>query len=249
MKTKGILFSLSTLALTAALLLSACGSEKKKEVTESSKTRTVQLKPSSTSKKEEMKASSQTIKSQQTAPSEQTPSIASSKTQGRQDASASVSPVTPKTPEVNQTVAPNPSKEGHQRVRPIPTKPKLPSLEEGRDSAKEQASKTDNLRYKGVLAYAAGDFTTAAGSWTDGQDTAVSIGQDGQMTIQTPGGEAVAYIVGSYNYTLDDGHYHVDLTSSKDGSVASLDLIVDKDGQLAGAQIIENGHSHSLTRE
>ena len=51
MKTKGILFSLSTLALTATLLLSACGSEKKKEVTESSKTRTVQLKPSSTSKK------------------------------------------------------------------------------------------------------------------------------------------------------------------------------------------------------
>ena len=52
MKMKGTLFSLSTLALTAALLLSACGSEKKKETRPSSNSKIVQLKKRYTSKKE-----------------------------------------------------------------------------------------------------------------------------------------------------------------------------------------------------
>ena len=66
-------------------------------------------------------------------------------------------------------------------MTPAPEKPKLPSLEEGRTSAKEQASKTENPRYKGVLAYASGDYSTVAGSWTDGRDTSVTIGQGGQV--------------------------------------------------------------------
>ena len=44
MKTKGTFFSLSTLALTAALLLSGCGSEKKKETSPSSTSKIVQVK-------------------------------------------------------------------------------------------------------------------------------------------------------------------------------------------------------------
>ena len=51
MKTKGTFFSLSTLALTAVLLLSGCGSEKKKETSPSSTSKIVQVKQSSTSKK------------------------------------------------------------------------------------------------------------------------------------------------------------------------------------------------------
>ena len=244
MKTKGILFSLSTLALTAALLLSACGSEKKKETSPSSTSKIEQVKQSSTSKKEEKKATGKTTQSQQSAEVAKTPAIASSETQASQE-----TPVTPRVPEVSQGLAPTPSKETHPAVTPAPEKPKLPSLEEGRTTAKEQASKTENPRYKGVLTYASGDYSGAIGSWTDGRDTGVTIGQGGQVTIQTPGGDAVGYTIGSYEYNLDQGHYHAGLISAQDGSAASLDIVVGQDGQLASVQVTENGHVHALLRE
>ena len=122
-------------------------------------------------------------------------------------------------------------------------------MEEGRTTAKEQASKTENPRYKGVLSYASGDYSGAAGSWTDGRDTGVTIGQGGQVTIQTPGGDAVGYTIGSYEYNLDQGHYHASLISTQDGSAASLDIVVGQDGQVASVQVTENGHAHALVRE
>ena len=244
MKTKGTLFSLSTLALTAALLLSACGSEKKKETSPSSTSKIAQVKQSSTSKKEEKKTASKTTQSQQSAEVAQTPAIASSETQASQE-----TPVTPRVPEVSQGLVPSPSKETKPAVNPAPEKPKRPSLEEGHTTAKEQASKTENPRYKGVLGYASGDYSGAAGSWTDGRDTGVTIGQGGQVTIQTPGGDAVGYTIGSYEYNLDQGHYHAGLISTQDGSAASLDIVVGQDGQVASVQVTENGHAHALVRE
>ena len=244
MKMKGTLFSLSTLALTAALLLSGCGSEKKKETSPSSTSKIAQVKQSSTSKKEEKKTASKTTQSTEVAKS---PAIASSETQASQENPST--PVTPRVPEVSQGLAPTPSKETHPAVTPAPEKPKLPSLEEGRTTAKEQASKTENPRYKGVLAYASGDYSGAIGSWTDGRDTGVTIGQGGQVTIQTPGGDAVSYTIGSYEYNLDQGHYHAGLISAQDGSAASLDIVVGQDGQLASVQVTEKGHTHALVRE
>ena len=247
MKMKGTLFSLSTLALTAALLLSGCGSEKKKETSPSSTSKIAQVKESSTSKKEEKKATSKTTQNQQNGELASSSASASSETQASQESPST--PVTPRVPEVGQGLAPTPSKETHPAVTPAPEKAKLPSLEEGRTSAKEQASKTENPRYKGVLAYASGDYSTAAGSWTDGRDTSVTIGQGGQVTIQTPGGDAVSYTIGSYEYNLDHGHYHAGLISTQDGSTASLDIVVGQDGQLASVQVAENGHAHALVRE
>ena len=244
MKMKGTLFSLSTLALTAALLLSGCGSEKKKETSPSSTSKNEQVKQSSTSKKEEKKATGKTTQSKQSAEVAKTPAIASSETQASQE-----TPVTLRVPEVRQGLAPTPSQKTNPAVTPAPEKPKLPSLEEGRTSAKEQASKTENPRYKGVLAYASGDYSAAAGSWTDGRDTGVTIGQGGQVTIQTPGGDAVGYTIGSYEYNLDHGHYHAGLISTQDGSTASLDIVVGQDGQVASVQVAENGHTHALIRE
>ena len=142
MKMKGTLFSLSTLALTAALLLSGCGSEKKKETSPSSTSKIEQEKQSSTSKKEEKKATGKTTQSKQSAEVAKTPAIASSETQASQE-----TPVTPRLPEANQGLAPSPSKETHGAVTPAPEKPKRPSLEEGHTTAKEQASKTENPRY------------------------------------------------------------------------------------------------------
>ena len=157
--------------------------------------------------------------------------------------------MTPRVPEVSQGLAPTPSKETHPAVTPAPEKAKLPSLEEGRMTAKEQASKTENPRYKGVLAYASGDYSGAIGSWTDGRDTGVTIGQGGQVTLQTPGGDAVGYTIGSYEYNLDQGRYHAGLISAQDGSAASLDIVIGQDGQLASVQVTENGHAHALVRE
>lgn len=247
MKMKGTLFSLSTLALTAALLLSGCGLEQKKETSPSSTSNIEQVKQSSTSKKEEKKATGKTTQSQQSAEVAKTPAIASSETQASQETPST--PVTPRVPQVSQGMAPTPSKETHPAVISAPEKPKRPSLEEGRTTAKEQASKTENPRYKGVLAYASGDYSGAIGSWTDGRDTAVTIGQGGQVTIQTPGGDAVGYTIGSYEYNLDQGHYHAGLISAQDGSAASLDIVVGQDGQLASVQVTEKGHTHALLRE
>ena len=247
MKMKGTLFSLSTLALTVALLLSGCGSEKKKETSPSSTSKIEQVKQSSTSKKEEKKATGKTTQSQQSAEVAKTPAIASSETQASQETPST--PVTPRVPQVSQGMPPTPSKETHPAVTSAPEKPKRPSLEEGRTTAKEQASKTENPRYKGVLAYASGDYSGAIGSWTDGRDTAVTIGQGGQVTIQTPGGDAVGYTIGSYEYNLDQGHYHAGLISAQDGSAASLDIVVGQDGQLASVQVTEKGHTHALLRE
>ncbi len=247
MKMKGTLFSLSTLALTAALLLSGCGLEQKKETSPSSTSNIEQVKQSSTSKKEEKKATGKTTQSQQSAEVAKTPAIASSETQASQETPST--PVTPRVPQVSQGMPPTPSKETHPAVTSAPEKPKRPSLEEGRTTAKEQASKTENPRYKGVLAYASGDYSGAIGSWTDGRDTAVTIGQGGQVTIQTPGGDAVGYTIGSYEYNLDQGHYHAGLISAQDGSAASLDIVVGQDGQLASVQVTEKGHTHALLRE
>ena len=247
MKMKGTLFSLSTLALTAALLLSGCGLEQKKETSPSSTSNIEQVKQSSTSKKEEKKATGKTTQSQQSAEVAKTPAIASSETQASQETPST--PVTPRVPQVSQGMPPTPSKETHPAVTSAPEKPKRPSLEEGRTTAKEQASKTENPRYKGVLAYASGDYSGAIGSWTDGRDTAVTIGQGGQVTIQTPGGDAVGYTIGSYEYNLDQGHYHAGLISAQDGSAASLDIVVGQDGQVASVQVTEKGHTHALLRE
>lgn len=153
MKTKGTFFSLSTLALTAALLLSGCGSEKKKETSPSSTSKIVQVKQSSTSKKEEKKTTSKTTQSTEVA---QSPANASRETQASQE-NPSTS-VIPRVPEVSQGLVPTPSKETKPAVNLAPEKQKRPSLEEGRTTAKEQASKTENPRYKGVLSYASGDL-------------------------------------------------------------------------------------------
>lgn len=244
MKMKGTFFSLSTLALTAVLLLSGCGSEKKKETSPSSTSKIAQVKQSSTSKKEEKKTASKTTQSTEVA---QSPAIASSETQASQENPST--PVTPRVSEVSQGLVPTPSKETKPAVNPAQEKQKRPSLEEGHTTAKEQASKTENPRYKGVLSYASGDYSGAAGSWTDGRDTGVTIGQGGQVTIQTPGGDAVGYTIGSYEYNLDQGHYHAGLISTQDRSVASLDIVVGQNGQVASVQVTENGHVHALVRE
>ncbi|WP_049518363.1 hypothetical protein [Streptococcus parasanguinis] len=238
MKNKKII-SLAALALTASLFLGACGGNKEEKTSEASSSKTSQVKQTSSSSKKKVITSKDPIASSSSdSKSEESHTVGSKITQ----AAASQTPApakaaTPAAPVTKEVAAPA-----------TPAKEKLPSLEDGHAHAKKQASATENAQYKGVYSVAAGDFSAAAGNWSDKRDTGVTIGQGGQVTIQLPGGQPVAYGVSGYNYTLDDGHYHANL-SAGDGSVATLDIVVGKDGSVSSVTVLKDGVSHSLTRE
>ena len=238
MKNKKII-SLAALALTASLFLGACGGNKEEKTSEASSSKTSQVKQTSSSSKKKVITSKDPIASSSSdSKSEENHSVGS-KT-NRDAASQTPAPAKAETPGASAT---------KEVAAPAKTaKEKLPSLEDGHAQAKKQASATENAQYKGVYSVAAGDFSAAAGNWSDKRDTGVTIGQGGQVTIQLPGGQPVAYGISGYNYTLDDGHYHANL-SAGDGSAATLDIVVGKDGSVSSVTVLKDGVSHSLTRE
>lgn len=245
MKNKKII-SLAALALTASLFLGACGGNKEEKTSEASSSKTSQVKQtsSSSSKKKVITSKDPIATSSSASKSEESQTIGSKNNQAA--ASQTPAPARETTP-----VAPSApvTKETKEVATPAkPAKEKLPSLEEGHAQAKKQASTTENAQYKGVYSVAAGDFSAAAGNWSDKRDTGVTIGQGGQVTIQLPGGQPVTYGISGYNYTLDDGHYHANL-SAGDGSAATLDIVVGKDGSVSSVTVLKDGVSHSLTRE
>ena len=244
MKNKKII-SLAALALTASLFLGACGGNKEEKTSEASSSKTSQVKQTSSSSKKKVITSKDPIASSSSDnKSEESHTVGSKNSQ----AGASQTPAPAKE---TTTVAPSApvTKETKEVATPAkPAKEKLPSLEEGHAQAKKQASATENAQYKGVYSVAAGDFSAAAGNWSDKRDTGVTIGQGGQVTIQLPGGQPVAYGISGYNYTLDDGRYHANL-SGGDGSAATLDIVVGKDGSVSSVTVLKDGVSHSLTRE
>ena len=245
MKNKKIV-SLAAMALVASLFLGACGGSKEEKTSEASSSKTSQVKQtsSSSSKKKVITSKDPIATSSSASKSEESQTIGSKNNQAA--ASQTPAPARETTP-----VAPSApvTKETKEVATPAkPAKEKLPSLEEGHAQAKKQASTTENAQYKGVYSVAAGDFSAAAGNWSDKRDTGVTIGQGGQVTIQLPGGQPVAYGISAYNYTLDDGHYHANL-SAGDGSAATLDIVVGKDGSVSSVTVLKDGVSHSLTRE
>ena len=238
MKNKKII-SLAALALTASLFLGACGGNKEEKTSEASSSKTSLVKQTSSSSKKKVITSKDPIASSSSdSKSEESHTVGSKNNQ----AAASQTPApaeeaTPAAPVTKEVATPA-----------TPAKEKMPSLEDGHAHAKKQASATENAQYKGVYSVAAGDFSAAAGNWSDKRDTGVTIGQGGQVTIQLPGGQPVAYGISAYNYTLDDGHYHANL-SAGDGSAATLDIVVGKDGSVSSVTVLKDGVSHSLTRE
>lgn len=241
MKKKQII-SLAALALTASLFLGACGGNKEEKASEASSSKTTQVKQTSSSKKKVITSKDPIASSSSDNKSEESHTIGSKTSQA--GASQTPAPANAAKPATQQV-----AKDKKEEARPAqPAKEKLPSIEEGHAHAKQQASSTENAQYKGVYSVAGGDFSAAAGTWSDKRDTGVSIAQGGQVTVQLPGGQPEAYGISSYNYTLDDGHYHADLSSSK-GSGAALDIIVGKDGSVSSVTLVKDGVSHALTRE
>lgn len=241
MKKKQII-SLAALALTASLFLGACGGNKEEKTSEASSSKTSQVKQTSSSKKKVITSKDPIASSSSDNKSEESHTIGSKNSQA--GASQTPAPANAAKPATQQV-----AKAKKEEARPAqPAKEKLPSIEDGHAHAKKQASATENAQYKGVYSVAAGDFSAAAGNWSDKRDTGVTIGQGGQVTIQLPGGQPVAYGISAYNYTLDDGHYHANL-SAGDGSAATLDIVVGKDGSVSSVTVLKDGVSHSLTRE
>ena len=239
MKNKKII-SLAALALTASVGVGACGGNKEEKTSEASSSKTSLVKQTSSSSKKKVITSKDPIASSSSdSKSEESHTVGSKNNQ----AAASQTPA----PAKEATPAAPVTKETKEVATPA-TPAKLPSLEDGHAHAKKQASATENAQYKGVYSVAAGDFSAAAGNWSDKRDTGVTIGQGGQVTIQLPGGQPVAYGISAYNYTLDDGHYHANL-SAGDGSAATLDIVVGKDGSVSSVTVLKDGVSHSLTRE
>ena len=237
MKNKKII-SLAALALTAILFLGACGGNKEEKTSEASSSKTSQVKQTSSSKKKVITSKDPIASSSSDSKSEESHTVGSKNNQSA--ASQTPTPAEeaiPAAPVTKEVATPA-----------TPAKEKMPSLEDGHAHAKKQASATENAQYKGVYSVAAGDFSAAAGNWSDKRDTGVTIGQGGQVTIQLPGGQPVAYGISGYNYTLDDGHYHANL-SAGDGSAATLDIVVGKDGSVSSVTVLKDGVSHSLTRE
>ena len=237
MKNKKII-SLAALALTASLFLGACGGNKEEKTSEASSSKTSQVKQTSSSKKKVITSKDPIASSSSDSKSEESHTVGSKNNQSA--ASQTPTPAEeaiPAAPVTKEVATPA-----------TPAKEKMPSLEDGHAHAKKQASATENAQYKGVYSVAAGDFSAAAGNWSDKRDTGVTIGQGGQVTIQLPGGQPVAYGISAYNYTLDDGHYHANL-SAGDGSAATLDIVVGKDGSVSSVTVLKDGVSHSLTRE
>ena len=238
MKNKKII-SLAALALIASLFLGACGGNKEEKTSEASSSKTSLVKQTSSSSKKKVITSKDPIASSSSdSKSEESHTVGSKNNQ----AAASQTPApaeeaTPAAPVTKEVATPA-----------TPAKEKMPSLEDGHAHAKKQASATENAQYKGVYSVAAGDFSAAAGNWSDKRDTGVTIGQGGQVTIQLPGGQPVTYGISGYNYTLDDGHYHANL-SAGDGSAATLDIVVGKDGSVSSVTVLKDGVSHALTRE
>ena len=238
MKNKKII-SLAALALTATLFLGACGGNKEEKTSEASSSKTSQVKQTSSSSKKKVITSKDPIASSSSdSKSEENHSVGS---KTNRDAAS-------QTPALAKAETPGASATKEVAAPAKTAKEKLPSLEDGHAQAKKQASATENAQYKGVYSVAAGDFSAAAGNWSDKRDTGVTIGQGGQVTIQLPGGQPVAYGISGYNYTLDDGHYHANL-SAGDGSAATLDIVVGKDGSVSSVTVLKDGVSHSLTRE
>lgn len=238
MKNTGRMISLAALALTASLLLGACGGNNE-EKTSPASSRSSQVKPASSAVKP---ASSQSMSS-----SSQTSSTVGKESESNTVGSRTTQPAIRQNETVRQQeAAPAPAVRDESSSQYQPSQPaaqsrsesKLPSFEEGRKHAQDQAAQTQNARYKGVLAMAAGDLSAAAGSWEDGHGTQVTIGNDGSISIKKSEQEAASYSIGSYSYTLDDGSFSAQVYSAN-GDSANLQIITGADGRVSTVQVMK----------
>lgn len=218
MKQSRRYIALALVALTSALFLGACGGNKQEATTASSSTKTTSMVKSTKPKQApSMSSSAKQASSAMMSSSESMASAENSQPAPAQDAPAVQAQPAPAAPQASQSQA------GSQG-QPAASSTSAPT------------HKASNEREKGVLALTKGDYSKAAGTWTDGKGNTVTVDASGSVTIQKAGEEPQSYAVYGYKYTLDDGQYQAQL--SGEAGNARIQITTGDDGAVTAVQVL-----------
>ena len=252
MKTKTYTKLMAATVLASSLLLGACG-HKEETKTSASANKTVQT--SSSSKVTSSKASS-APKASNNASSNRTvgqadqvqkavESVQPSQNQTQQgvDQQVQAQQNTQAQPSQSQQ-APSQQTTPTQPTKPNqatqPAQPSQPAQNPATDRQLQNKQAETNARYKGVLNMVDGDFSAAAGSWTDAGGSTVTVSAGGQFSVKSANGTVNTYHVASYAYTLDDGRYTAQLGSAEPSAPKlGIQIITGADGKVASVQLIK----------
>ena len=121
-----------------------------------------------------------------------------------------------------------------------PAQPSQPAQNPATDRQLQNKQAETNARYKGVLNMVDGDFSAAAGSWTDAGGSTVTVSAGGQFSVKSANGTVNTYHVASYAYTLDDGRYTAQLGSADPSAPRlGIQITTGADGKVASVQLIK----------
>lgn len=256
MKTKTYTKLMAATVLASSLLLGACG-HKEETKTSASANKTVQT--SSSSKVASSSKASSAPKASSNASSNKTvgqaeqvqkavESVQPSQNQTQQGVDQQVQsqqntqaqPSQSQQAPSQQNTPTQPTKPTKPNQATQPAQPSQPAQNPATDRQLQNKQAETNARYKGVLNMVDGDFSAAAGSWTDAGGSTVTVSAGGQFSVKSANGTVNTYHVASYAYTLDDGRYTAQLGSA-DPSAPRLDIQITTgaDGKVASVQLIK----------
>lgn len=237
MKTKTYTKLMAATVLASSLLLGACG-HKEETKTSASANKTVQT--SSSSKVTSSSKASSVPKASSNASSNKTVGQA----EQVQKAVESVQPSQNQTQQgvdqqvQSQQTTPTQPTKPNQAIQPA--QPSQPAQNPATDRQLQNKQAETNARYKGVLNMVDGDFSAAAGSWTDAGGSTVTVSAGGQFSVKSANGTVNTYHIASYAYTLDDGRYTAQLGSAEPSAPKlGIQITTGADGKVASVQLIK----------
>lgn len=256
MKTKTYTKLMAATVLASSLLLGACG-HKEETKTSTSANKTVQT--SSSSKVASSSKASSAPKASSNASSNKTvgqaeqvqkavESVQPSQNQTQQGVDQQVQsqqntqaqPSQSQQAPSQQATPTQPTKPTKPNQATQPAQPSQPAQNPATDRQLQNKQAETNARYKGVLNMVDGDFSAAAGSWTDAGGSTVTVSAGGQFSIKSANGTVNTYHVASYAYTLDDGRYTAQLGSADPSAPRlGIQITTGADGKVASVQLIK----------
>ena len=256
MKTKTYTKLMAATVLASSLLLGACGHKEEtklsasssKAVQASSSSKVASSSKASSAPKASSNASSNRTVGQADQVQKAVESVQPSQNQTQQgvdqqvqaqqntQAQASQSQQAPS----QQNTPTQPTKPSQATQPTQPAQPSQPAHNSATDRQLQNKQAETNARYKGVLNMVDGDFSAAAGSWTDAGGSTVTVSAGGQFSVKSANGTVNTYHVASYAYTLDDGRYTAQLGSAEPSAPKlGIQIITGADGKVASVQLIK----------
>ena len=244
MKTKTYTKLMAATVLASSLLLGACGHKEEtklsasssKAVQASSSSKVASSSKASSAPKASSNASSNRTVGQADQVQKAVESVQPSQNQMQQGVDQQV-----QAQQNTQAQASQSQQAPSQQTTPTqPTKPSQPAHNPATDRQLQNKQAETNARYKGVLNMVDGDFSAAAGSWTDAGGSTVTVSAGGQFSVKSANGTVNTYHVASYAYTLDDGRYTAQLGSAEPSAPKlGIQIITGADGKVASVQLIK----------